>query len=1110
MFGSVSLTSFILFAFFFLSLFFSQTVEAYSSGAPICSTTDLSVINGMQSSIRQTTNGGWTVSSSSSTYTPGQALQITLSSTSGVGLRGFTLQAQPSASAGTIGGGIGSFSVSSGLSLGVSSPCLNSPSFLTHSSAFTQRVSLEVTWTAPATGQGDIVFTAIVYTRSVGSPGNFWVAASLSISPAPSTTPRPPTTTTTTPSITTTEAPPGVELDVCRDGPLLPCPWHATCQNVPGKSGLSLDARTCTCKDPNYPATGSRDCCALPINHCAADEFHCNNGKCIKDLFVCTSTDECGDGSDELHCRVPCPAGTFQCANKVCVSLAARCSFTNECGDNSDEIGCDVVPCPRTAFQCLDTSGGGPKCIPKWRVCDSSLDCLDESDEDGCMQPVERGCDAFLIDCKLSGNQSAILGQMIGFPWPPGLTRCVTRAMHCNGHMDCIIGDADERDCIETCVPNCAGRSCGDDNCCGGLCGGDALSSSCPSSFPYCSPEGLCTCAPTCTKASICSEPDGCGGTCQGSCTPYSNGEARTCVVPQHFCSPIIVMQSTDVPKAIGVGKQQVVSSELMVNRTGVVLDVDVLQLRGQHEWFGDMRMSLKSPEGTVVEIVKRFCSPGETGAFFMTLDDHAPLDEMKCPPDVPNVAYKPSFPLKAFNGQDSQGIWKLYIFDEFDLDVGTLEGWGLGIAICTPTCEVPVATCGSSDSCGGYCMLDNGCPVGYVCSTNLTCVCAPDCSAATRCGDNDGCGGVCDVQSCPAESSCIKGVCTVPVYVCTDVPINLDSNQASLHRSFIDVPPPGRPIVDIDVLDLGIYHTEIGDVALLLKSPQGTLVELVTPRCRGHSNMFISFNDQAPSGLWPCPAIDAGTYRPAFPLSKFDGEIHSGRWELLIVDGEEQAGGRLEKWSLRIETCAPRCTTIDIVCGSADSCGGKCVVQKGCLANQTCNAQGVCACTPDCSKALACGDPDGCGGFCTVQTCSLPSSHWDVMCEAGHCVSPIYWPDSAEMPIFRSGAADFAQVSQIMVDRPVGSLVKDTALEDVKGLWTKGSFDFWLTSPLNTSVHVSAEQSLCPDYRGYFSIGFNDSATVRQDVSLPCPLPPDTTLVPASPLSLSSLSSNC
>eukprot|EP00808_Paulinella_micropora_P015375 g23148.t1 len=1046
---------------------------AWRSGAPICSTSKLNVIQGCGTSPNfNNTAGPWKILASSPTFLPGQQITVTL--TGGVQLRGFTLQAQTAADYNSNRPGLGAFSANSLVRFGTenSGYCRNQPWFTTHSASFNVRDSISLTWTAPSDYPMEpVAFSAIAYQKRPDAAGTFFLVTPLVLMPERN-------------------------VDSCLEGPLLPCPWHASCTDVPHAEPLSLEGRICSCNDPLYPPTGSRDCCALPANPCNDDEFRCNNGKCIKTLFLCSNSDECGDNSEEKNCVAPCPPGTFECANGRCVSEGLKCSFSNECGDGSDEWGCSAQPCPDNTFQCRDGGAlGGPVCIPQWKVCDFNRDCMDESDESHCLAPAGQ-CEPYLIDCGFSGQDSAVLGAMMGIGLSSGLTWCVSRAAHCNGENECILYSTDEQNCVDTCVPNCALRQCGEDDCCGGKCSGSFLDHTCPPEAPLCSADGQCTCRPAC-KGKPCGATDGCGGTCHGTCP-----DLQECVFPQHFCAPVFRAYSTDVPKEMGTDGLQQIMSELEVDASGIVLDVDVLDLTGNHSWYGDLRMTLESPTGTVVEIVKRVCPAKGEGVFYLTLDDDAQQLEPDCPPTSPGKRYKPSFPLSDFHQEESKGTWRLFIFDEFSLDGGYLTSWGLGISICTPHCSLPESTCGGSDGCGGFCVVES-CGLGKRCSPEGVCVCAPYCDAPDmRCGDSDGCGGVCDIQSCPAGSQCIKGKCNIPIYDALDVPIRLDDTQMTLHRSFIDVPPPARPIIDIEVVNLRGEHSNVGVMAVLLLSPQGTLIELMTPRCEAYANFHLSLDDDAAPGAWPCPPTSQLDYQPSNPLAGYHGELHSGRWELMITDGRRGVvGGRLDGWSLRIETCHPLCSARTATCGSPDSCFGRCVVQRGCGPNEVCSPQGQCVCQPDCSNATSCGEPDGCGGMCTIQSCHLSTSqpHWDWMCHKGVCGDGYYEPAGEQLPLFREAEFDMAQILAVFVAAHPKALVRQVYLEDLQGFWAKGAFAFTVVSPSNTSVSVT-KAGTCSQ-RSSFALHFNDRAAGAKQ--LDCPIALDKSYASLNPLSL-------
>ena len=63
------------------------------------------------------------------------------------------------------------------------------------------------------------------------------------------------------------------------------------------------------------------------IGACPNEEFTCDNGKCVPRQCHCNGSDECGDGTDELHCSFSelltlstVPHENRQCLAHVCVS----------------------------------------------------------------------------------------------------------------------------------------------------------------------------------------------------------------------------------------------------------------------------------------------------------------------------------------------------------------------------------------------------------------------------------------------------------------------------------------------------------------------------------------------------------------------------------------------------------------------------------------------------------------------------------------------------------------------------------------------------------------------------------------------------------------------
>ncbi|MEM7392385.1 MAG: proprotein convertase P-domain-containing protein, partial [Verrucomicrobiota bacterium] len=116
----------------------------------------------------------------------------------------------------------------------------------------------------------------------------------------------------------------------------------------------------------------------------------------------------------------------------------------------------------------------------------------------------------------------------------------------------------------------------------------------------------------------------------------------------------------------------------------------------------------------------------------------------------------------------------------------------------------------------------------------------------------------------------------------------------------------------------VGLNHNYIGDVTVTLISPTGTEVILVDQLSNGgggnsgHNFCQTVLDDNGPANLIQnVTSVDApftGTFRPANPLSAFDGEQANGTWTLRLFDGVSGDTGQLNSFTLSLAfiSCAP------------------------------------------------------------------------------------------------------------------------------------------------------------------------------------------------------------
>lgn len=141
---------------------------------------------------------------------------------------------------------------------------------------------------------------------------------------------------------------------------------------------------------------------------------------------------------------------------------------------------------------------------------------------------------------------------------------------------------------------------------------------------------------------------------------------------------------STDVPKSISASGTPTVNSNLTITDGVIISDINVVGLKGTHDYVSDIGITLTSPNNTTVTLFDRICD--DELAFDLNLDDESAVTSFPCPP-TGGATVRPTEALSAFDGQSSLGKWVLSVHDYYDTDGGLLTGWGLRICsnVATP-----------------------------------------------------------------------------------------------------------------------------------------------------------------------------------------------------------------------------------------------------------------------------------------------------------------------------------------------------------------------------------------------------------------------------------------
>ncbi|XP_060080481.1 mucin-2-like [Ylistrum balloti] len=206
------------------------------------------------------------------------------------------------------------------------------------------------------------------------------------------------------------------KYDGCIPADECPC-YENGIEHISG-SVITHECMKCTCIRGKFECEGYN---CKP--KCKPEQFTCDDGQCIGEVYVCDGHFDCRDGSDEAKCN--CTSSQFTCQNGACIDMKDRCDGFKDCADSSDEWYCNHT-CEASKYEKFQCDNGD--CLPASFRCDGNYDCrTDISDEVNCTKK----CDMLHhFRCIETG-------------------KCIPKTMECDGHDDCGDGN-DEADCTTT------------------------------------------------------------------------------------------------------------------------------------------------------------------------------------------------------------------------------------------------------------------------------------------------------------------------------------------------------------------------------------------------------------------------------------------------------------------------------------------------------------------------------------------------------------------------------------------------------------------------------------------------------------------------------------
>jgi len=358
-------------------------------------------------------------------------------------------------------------------------------------------------------------------------------------------------------------------------------------------------------------------------------------------------------------------------------------------------------------------------------------------------------------------------------------------------------------------------------------------------------------------------------------------------------------------------------SSGMALTGAGTVGDLDVRIDRLDHQYVGDLILSLRSPSGKSALLMYRdgYSEDGSPGANLRNLifdDDADNFIGAISGPGPFGGAYFGYNPLSIFEGEPIAGTWTLKAIDAAGRDAGTLFSWGLNIRPATFACNIPPTPTKTA--------TPTRTPTATATPTKTATPTRTPTATKTSIGTPRPTG---TATSTPTST---------PVPVCKPVTIvpaaRIADNVAT--GTCYDIVVPDAGTVNGASVKVGVSHTFLSDLKMDLRSPLGTKLTLMNrpgfpaTLYGDNSDLLSSYPIEFRAGAivsaedmgkvltaarvvcrddgqclyLPSPDGDAGSIAA---FSGFAGQPSQGTWRLCVSDNYKNDVGTLQSVTLNL-----------------------------------------------------------------------------------------------------------------------------------------------------------------------------------------------------------------